>query len=79
MNPTPLDEKFAAFGWNVISIDAHNYDEIKEAIEAGKQAILLMNRRGFSTYTQCKACGTVVECPDCSIPMVWHADGKTLS
>ena len=52
--------------------------EIKEAVEGGKQVILLMNRRGFSTYTQCKACGTVVECPDCSIPMVWHADGKTL-
>ena len=52
--------------------------EIKEAVEAGKQVILLMNRRGFSTYTQCKACGTVVECPDCSIPMVWHSDGKKL-
>jgi len=52
--------------------------EIKEAIENGKQVILLMNRRGFSTYTQCKACGTVVECPDCSIPMVWHAEGKKL-
>lgn len=52
--------------------------EIKEAVENGKQVILLMNRRGFSTYTQCKACGTVVECPDCSIPMVWHSDGKKL-
>lgn len=52
--------------------------EIKEAVEGGKQVILLMNRRGFSTYTQCKACGTVVECPDCSIPMVWHSDGKKL-
>ena len=52
--------------------------EIKEAVDSGKQVILLMNRRGFSTYTQCKACGTVVECPDCSIPMVWHADGKKL-
>ena len=37
-----------------------------------------MNRRGFSTYTQCKCCGTVVECTDCSIPMVWHSDGKKL-
>ena len=52
--------------------------EIKEAVEGGKQVILLMNRRGFSTYTQCKACGTVIECPDCSIPMVWHSDGKKL-
>ena len=52
--------------------------EIKEAVENGKQVILLMNRRGFSTYSQCKSCGTVIECPDCSIPMVWHSDGKKL-
>lgn len=52
--------------------------EIKETVEAGKQVILLMNRRGFSTYTQCKSCGTVIECPDCSIPMVWHSDGRKL-
>lgn len=52
--------------------------EITEAVESGKQVILLMNRRGFSTYTQCKCCGTVIECPDCSIPMVWHSDGRKL-
>ena len=52
--------------------------EIKDAVDNGKQVILLMNRRGFSTYTQCKCCGTVIECPDCSIPMVWHSDGKKL-
>ncbi|MCQ2743926.1 MAG: primosomal protein N' [bacterium] len=52
--------------------------EITETVESGKQVILLMNRRGFSTYTQCKCCGTVIECPDCSIPMVWHSDGRKL-
>ncbi|MBE7703203.1 MAG: primosomal protein N' [Cyanobacteria bacterium SIG28] len=52
--------------------------EIKEAVDSGKQVILLMNRRGYSTYSQCKCCGTVIECPDCSIPMVWHSDGKKL-
>ena len=52
--------------------------EITETLERGQQVILLMNRRGYSTYTQCKACGTVVECTDCSIPMIWHASTKTL-
>lgn len=33
MNPTPIDKKFEAFGWNVIVIDAHNYDEIKSALK----------------------------------------------
>ena len=36
MNPTPHDEKFRAFGWNVISIDAHNFDEIEAAFEAAR-------------------------------------------
>ena len=31
MNPTPHDEKFAAFGWHVISIDAHNFEQIASA------------------------------------------------
>lgn len=31
MNPTPHDEKFRAFGWNVIVIDGHNFDEIEAA------------------------------------------------
>ncbi len=36
MSPLPIDEKFKAFGWNVIVIDAHNYDAIKDAIKAAK-------------------------------------------
>ena len=52
--------------------------EITETLERGQQVILLMNRRGYSTYTQCKSCGTVIECPDCSIPMIWHTSIKQL-
>lgn len=37
MNPTPFDKKFEAFGWNVITIDAHNYDEIKDALKKAKE------------------------------------------
>ena len=33
MDPTPLDSKFEAFGWHVIKIDGHNYDEIDAAVE----------------------------------------------
>ena len=36
MNPTPHDEKFKAFGWNVIVIDGHNFEEIEAAVEAAK-------------------------------------------
>ncbi len=37
MNPTPIDKKFEAFGWNVITIDAHSYDDIKAALKAAKE------------------------------------------
>ena len=36
MNPTPFDKKFEAFGWNVITIDAHDYEQIADAIEKAK-------------------------------------------
>ena len=36
MNPTPHDEKFRAFGWHVISIDAHNFNEIEAALNEAK-------------------------------------------
>ena len=37
MNPVPYDKKFEAFGWNVIVIDGHNYDEIKDAYKKAKE------------------------------------------
>ncbi|MBQ5765637.1 MAG: transketolase [Clostridia bacterium] len=36
-NPLPLDEKFAAFGWNVIVIDGHNFEEIENAVLAAEK------------------------------------------
>ena len=51
---------------------------IEETLENKQQAIILINRRGFSTSTQCKACGKVVECPNCAIPLIWHAGDKRL-
>lgn len=37
MNPCPLDEKFRAFGWNVIVIDAHDFNQIDEAVKTAKE------------------------------------------
>ena len=52
--------------------------EINETLKHGKQVILLINRRGYSTYSQCQACGYVIECPHCAIPMIWHAKEQKL-
>lgn len=69
-----LDSRQAYRG--IISIPMQT--AIKETLEKGQQVILLMNRRGFSTFTQCRACGTVIECENCSIPMIWHSDDHML-
>ena len=36
MNPEPIADKFAAFGWNVITVDGHDHEQIKNAIETAK-------------------------------------------
>ncbi len=51
---------------------------ITETVEKKQQVILLINRRGFATFTQCQACGHVIECPNCAIPMIWHAKDQRL-
>ena len=48
------------------------YSEIESVLEDKKQAILLMNRRGFNTFATCESCKTVVTCPNCSISLTYH-------
>ena len=49
---------------------------LEETLAGGKQAIILLNRRGWSTVVMCRACGSVVKCPDCGLPVTFHVDGK---
>ncbi len=51
---------------------------IKKNLEGKKQTILLINRRGFSTFTMCEGCQTVIQCPKCAIPMIWHSSDAKL-
>lgn len=51
---------------------------IEKNLRDKKQTIILMNRRGFSTYTQCLACGEVIQCPKCAIPLIFHSQTQTL-
>lgn len=48
---------------------------VDETLREKGQAILLLNRRGFATTIQCPACGHVVACPDCDMPLTHHRDG----
>ena len=47
-------------------------DAIRRNLDAGKQTILLLNRRGYQTMAQCEDCREVLKCTKCSVPMVYH-------
>ena len=47
-------------------------EALGEAMARGDQALLLLNRRGFASFMQCRSCGTVPECPHCSISLTLH-------
>ncbi len=51
---------------------------INETLTQKQQVILLINRRGFATFTQCQACGNVCGCPNCAIPLIWHNSDQHL-
>jgi len=46
----------------------------KRAVSAGRQAVYLLNRRGFSPLVMCEKCGRAIECPNCSISMNYHRE-----
>lgn len=46
---------------------------LKETLENKKQAILLLNRRGYNTFAACESCGKVMTCPNCSISLTYHS------
>jgi primosomal protein N' (replication factor Y) len=51
------------------------HSAVNETLRENGQVILLLNRRGFATIIQCPACGHVVACPDCEMPLTHHRDG----
>ncbi len=51
---------------------------IETTLNQNKQVILLINRRGFATSIQCLACGEVIKCKNCDIPLIYHSNDNTL-
>ncbi|MFL5594741.1 MAG: primosomal protein N' [Gemmatimonadaceae bacterium] len=54
------------------------HDAIVETMSRGEQTILLLNRRGYSSFIQCIDCGAVATCPHCSITLTHHRNPERL-
>ncbi|MFN2636660.1 MAG: primosomal protein N' [Gemmatimonadaceae bacterium] len=54
------------------------HDAIVECMRRGDQSILLLNRRGYSSFIQCIDCGAVATCPHCSITLTHHRNPERL-
>lgn len=52
--------------------------KIEEKINMGEQVILLLNRRGFSTFITCSNCGFTYKCPSCDITLTYHKSTNNL-
>ncbi len=63
---------------NITGFSDYLLESLEETIADGKQAILLLNRRGFNTFATCKSCKEVVTCPNCSISMTYHSANNRL-
>jgi primosomal protein N' (replication factor Y) len=54
------------------------HDALVETMSRGEQSILLLNRRGYSSFVQCIDCGAVATCPHCSITLTHHRNPERL-
>lgn len=53
-------------------------EKIADRLEKKEQVVLLLNRRGYSSFLMCRDCGFVLECPNCDISLTFHMDSKTM-
>ncbi|MGP3560898.1 primosomal protein N' [Geobacillus sp. BK01] len=53
-------------------------DELRLRLERGEQAVLFLNRRGYSTFVMCRGCGYVIRCPHCDISLTYHRAGERM-
>ena len=57
-------------------------DDLLEAIEdthrRKEQAIILLNRRGYSSFVLCRSCGETIQCPNCDVTLTYHRSERVI-
>lgn len=74
-----VDMKAEMKNGNHTPISAKLRELLQETLDSRKQAILLINRRGYNTFIACNDCGHVITCPNCSISLTYHSYNNRLT
>lgn len=53
-------------------------EAVRDRLAKGEQSLLLLNRRGYASFVQCRDCGAVQECPNCSVSLTYHRSRRLL-
>jgi|AntRauTorckE6833_2_1112554.scaffolds.fasta_scaffold00052_10 primosomal protein N' (replication factor Y) len=63
---------------NVSIFSEYLADSLENTLKKGQQAILFLNRRGYSSFVLCRSCGEVIKCDNCDISMTYHQNKDEL-
>ncbi len=63
---------------NTSSFSIALQEKIQDRLAKKEQSVLLLNRRGYSSFVMCRDCGYVLPCPNCDISLTLHMDTKTM-
>ncbi len=55
------------------------YEQMERQLHAGRQIMLMQNRRGYSTFISCRECGHVAVCPECGVSLTYHRSSGKLT
>jgi primosomal protein N' (replication factor Y) len=76
INIVDMREEFANKNYQTFSRQLQ--EKIQDRLEKQEQIVLLLNRRGYSSFVMCRDCGYVLPCPNCDISLTLHMDTKTM-
>ncbi|MBP3961116.1 primosomal protein N' [Paenibacillus lignilyticus] len=54
------------------------HEALLDRLEKGEQSVLLLNRRGYSTFVMCRSCGYTAQCPHCDISLTFHQKSRVM-
>ncbi len=75
---TIVDMREQLKGGNRSMFSAPLFEGLQKRLERGEQSVLLLNRRGYSTFVMCRSCGYTAGCPHCDISLTYHQHTRLL-